>query len=157
MNNKNAKITPKVEKIGDGTADDVIRANIDYVAGAESVQIQVKYWDEIKSYHVKSIEVDADQIAKVFTIFMQNLCANCSPIYRYMESAESYRSKKEGRAGVNGYSGATGVGTDKINQIIQMIAEATNKGESMETIALLRARLNELIDEEVNEINEVKS
>jgi hypothetical protein len=154
--NKKSKIEPVVQKSGDGTADDVIRANIGYIPGAESVQIQIRYWDEVKAMHVKSIEVDADEIAKVFNVFMKNLCSNCRPTYRYMETAQSYQTKKEGRAGSNAYTGATGITTDEINALTNKIAEAYAKGESMEIISAYAARRQQLIDQEVNKINSLR-
>ena len=148
------KDDPKVEKEGDGTADDVIRANISYVPGAESVQIQVKYWDEIKAYHVKSIEVDADQIAKVFQVFMRKLCSNSRPVNTFMETAESVKTKKEGRAGSNAYNGATGISPeDEIDEMSKKISDGYANGDPIEIISEYAARRNELIEKEVEEIN----
>ena len=153
---KKVIIEPEVLKTGDETADDVIRANINYVPGAESVQIQVKYWDEVKAMHVKSIEVDADQIAKVFNIFMKNLCSNCRPTYRYMETATSYKTKKEGRAGSNAYNGATGISGDEINELTERINDSYAKGESIDIISEYAAERQKIIDREVEEINSLR-
>lgn len=152
--NKRTKIEPVVLKTGDGTADDVVRANISYVPGAESVQIQIKYWDEIKAYHIKTILVDADQVANIVNTFSRNLCSNCRPSYRYMESADSYETKKEGRASSNAYNGATGVSPeDAIDKLNEKIVEGFDNGISMENIAQIRAKKNEIQDEEVTRIN----
>jgi hypothetical protein len=155
---KYSKVTPTVIKEGDTTADHVIRAHIKYVPGAESVQIQVYEWNEIKAYHIMSVEVDADEINKVFTTFMKNLCSNCRPTYRYMETAESYRTKKEGRASANAYNGATGVTlTDQINYYSEQIEMAYANGLPAEIISQLAAKRQELIDKEVEEINALKN
>jgi len=154
--NKKSKIEPKVEKTGDGTADDVIRVNIGYVPGAESVQIQIKSWDEVKAMHVKSIEIDADQIAKVLTVFMKNLCSNCRTTNRYMETATSAKSKKEGRAGSNAYNGATGISGDEINELTEKISSAYANGESIDIISEYSAERQKIIDREVEEINSIR-
>lgn len=148
---------PEVIGTGDGTSDDVIRAHIRYKPGAESVEIRIKYWDEVKAMHIKTVEVDADEIANVLNVFLSKSVVDFKPSRGFMESLESVRTKKEGRADINKYNGATGVSEeDEIYELSVKIQDAYANGEKIDYISELQAELTEKIEYETNEINEIK-